>query len=307
MKALILTEKMIEELCNKIVRHTRWYDKYWDGVQKFWYLNRFDLDVVNLGSNSGKYAFNYDNLNISGMNWAIGPQSLVHDFNVLKNYFSYLKPKAKVIITLCPFSSLISQYTKENNLKYYTFLHPATILDFDEEERLKALKIKQNPIKEIPWLCIRNTLKEGIKIVIHRSQLYNINMEESAVTFINAWKNQFGIDDLDAPISSVHHNEQYSRSTVLKEMIDFCICRDLSPIIVIPPVHPALAMKMSNKFRENYIYSFVNMSNVQNIPFYNYLDDNRFISDIYFRNAFFLSNEGAKHFTSIVLKDIGLL
>lgn len=48
----------VERACNKIIRHTKWYDQYWNGVQKFWYLNRFNLDVVNLGSYSGKYSFN---------------------------------------------------------------------------------------------------------------------------------------------------------------------------------------------------------------------------------------------------------
>ena len=89
----------VERACNKIIRHTKWYDQYWNGVQKFWYLNRFNLDVVNLGSYSGKYSFNYNDLGVTGMNWAVGPQSLVHDFNILKNYFSYLKLRGTVIIS----------------------------------------------------------------------------------------------------------------------------------------------------------------------------------------------------------------
>ena len=269
-------------------------------------MNRFNLDVVNLGSNSGKYAFDYDGLYITGMNWAVGPQSLVHDFNILKNYFSYLGSGASVIITLCPFSSLISQYNKNSNLKYYTFLHPATILDFDEDERMKALKIKESPIREMPWLCIKRTLKEGIKHVIHRP-VSKCDMEKNAAIFIDSWKRQFGIADLDASLSEQHGKDQENRCRVLKDMIEFCLERSLKPALVIPPVHPSLGKKLTEKCRENYIYSFVKKANKLNIPFLNYMDDERFNDDKYFRNSFFLSEEGAKMFTSIVLKDLHLL
>lgn len=269
-------------------------------------MNRFNLDVVNLGSNSGKYAFDYDGLDIAGMNWAVGPQSLVHDFNILKNYFSYLGSGASVIITLCPFSSLISQYNKNSNLKYYTFLHPATILDFDEDERMKALKIKESPIREMPWLCIKRTLKEGIKHVIHRP-VSKCDMEKNAAIFIDSWKRQFGIADLDASLSEQHGKDQENRCRVLKDMIEFCLERNLKPALVIPPVHPSLGKKLTEKCRENYIYSFVKKANKLNIPFLNYMDDERFNDDKYFRNSFFLSEEGAKMFTSIVLKDLHLL
>ena len=297
---------LFEQACNKVVRHTNWYEEYWNGVQKFWYLNRFNFDVVNLGSNSGKYAFNYEKLDIAGMNWAVGPQSLVHDFNILKNYFSYLRSGATVFISLCPFSSLVSQYDKNTNLKYYTFLHPATILNFDEKERIRALKIKESPIKEIPWLCIKRTLKEGIKYVIHKP-LPKCDMEKSATKFIDSWKRQFGIVNLDAPLSRQHNKDLENRSLALRDMIEFCLERDLKPVLVIPPVHPALSKRFTKKCRENYIYSFVRRANEYNVPFLNYMDDERFHDDRYFSNSFFMSDKGAKKFTQTVLKEINLI
>lgn len=296
---------LFERACNKVVRHTKWYEQYWNGVQKFWYLKRFNLDVVNLGSNSGKYAFDYEGLDVAGMNWAIGPQSLVHDFNVLKNYFSYLRSGATVIISLCPFSSLASKYGKDRNLKYYTFLHPATILDFDENERIKALRIKESPIREMPWLCMKQTLKEGIKRVIHRP-VPACDMEKDATKFINLWEKQFGIADLDAPVSGQHRKEQEGRARVLGEMVGFCQERGLEPVLAIPPVHPALGKKLTGKCRENYIYSFIRKANVRDVPFLDHMDDGRFDDGRYFRNSFFMSEEGAKEFTKVVLKEIGL-
>ena len=70
---------------------TDWYrEGFWKGTTKFWNIPSCDYEVINLGSNSGKYAFCYDGLPVKGMNWAIGPQSLVHDFNILKNSVSTL-------------------------------------------------------------------------------------------------------------------------------------------------------------------------------------------------------------------------
>lgn len=297
---------LFERACNKVIRHTKWYEQYWDGVQKFWYLNHFNLDVVNLGSNSGKYAFNYEGLDVAGMNWAIGPQSLVHDFNILKNYFSYLKSGATVIISLCPFSSLVSKYTKTTNLKYYTFLHPATILNFDENERIKALKIKQSPIREMPWLCIKRTLKEGVKCILPKS-LPKCDMEKNASLFVDSWEKQFGINDLNAPLSEQHCKDQENRIQVLKEMIEFCLERNLKPVLMIPPIHTSLSRKLADNFRENYIYSFIHKANTRNIPFYNYINDERFDNTEFFSNSFFMSEKGAKEFTRIALEDLKLL
>ena len=297
---------IVEKIGNRIVSHTQWYDDYWSGVQKFWHLNQFNLEVINLGSNSAKYAFSYDRLGVAGKNWSIGPQSLVHDFNVLKNYFSYLKEKAIVIIVLVPFSSLDLRYTKKSNLKYYTFLHPATIIGFEEVERQKALRIKNSPVKEMPLLCVKRTLKECIRLVI-RKKVSKCDFEHDAHDFISMWKRRTGIEDFDAELSDRCCEEQEKRSKVLSEMIDFCIERNLRPVIVIPPMHPSLASKFSMKFRDNYIYSFVTGANRAGVPFLDYMDDKRFADDRYFRNSFFMSNEGAELFTKTVLEELEVI
>ena len=299
-------KNLLEKVCNKIVRHTQWYDQFWNGAQKFWNLRCFNLSVVNLGSNSGKYAFNYEGLDICGMNWALGPQSLVHDFNILKNYFSYLKSGATVIITLCPFSSLVSKYSKKHNLKYYTFLHPATIIGFKESERIKALKIKQNPIRQMPWQCIKHTLKENVKYLLCRKEA-RTNMEINSEMFINLWKKQFDIEDLDSPLSENHRKEQKNRAHLLNDMIEFCLERSLKPVLVIPPMHSSLSDKLTDIFRKNYIYSFIQDANKHNVPFLNYIDDKRLNQNCYFHNSLLLSDEGAKKFTQIVLKDLNLI
>ena len=123
--------------------------------------------------------------------------------------------------------------------------------------------------------------------------------------FLN--KKQFGITDLDTPLSEHHSNDQKNRIQVLRDMIDFCLERDLKPVLVIPPVHSALGKRLTEKCRENYIYSFVKKANERNVPFLDYMDDGRFQNDGYFLNSFFMSEDGAKTFTKIVLKDLNIL
>lgn len=54
------------------------------------------LDVVNLGSSSGVYDFDYSDMGCKGMNWAVAPQTMVGDFLILKRYRKFLR-----IMLLC--------------------------------------------------------------------------------------------------------------------------------------------------------------------------------------------------------------
>lgn len=305
MKIKIILDKFV----NKILLKTDWYnDGFWKGTTKFWRITSCDYDVINLGSNSGKHAFCYDNLPVKGMNWAIGPQSLVHDFNILKNYFSYLKEGGVVLIPLSPFSCLHSSYSKDSNFKYYPILHPATIIDFDDSERTKAYKIKANPFKEMPGICLKNTFKEIILKsfrLIKRSSC--ISYDKNAGMWINLWKNQFGLMDLDSPLCEKHLKERSNRAETLRDMVLFCQERDLKPYIVLTPIHPTLRSYLSQSFMKNYIYDFISEATDDNTILLDYMSDSLFTKDEYYLNAFFLNDTGAKVFTNKVIADLGLI
>ena len=294
---------------NRLLLKTHWYPNiFWKGTTKFWDLKSCDYNIVNLGSNSGKYAFNYEHLPIKGMNWAIGPQSLLHDYNILKNYFSYLKEGAIVLIPICPFSCLFTTYGKESNFKYYPILHPATIVDFDDSERTRAYRIKFSPLKEMPFYCIKETLKELLiktyRMMIPKTQM---NFEKNAELWINRWKQQFGIKDLNAPLSVKHKEEQKQRGELLHEIILFCIERNLKPYIVLPPVHPSLSSRLSTTFMRNYVYDFVYQAIDDKSLLLDYFKNNDFSEVHYFSNSFFLNQKGASVFTKKILSDLKIL
>ena len=286
---------------------TDWYrEGFWKGTTKFWNIPSCDYEVINLGSNSGKYAFCYDGLPVKGMNWAIGPQSLVHDFNILKNYFSYLREGSIVLIPLCPFSCLYSPYTKESNFKYYPILHPATISDFEDSERTRAYKIKANPFKEMPVYCIMSTIKEILYKAYRKIKgTPAIDFDKNAEMWIVLWKKQFGITDLNAPISEKHKEERSNRAETLREMIQFCKERSLKPYIVLPPVHSSLSSRLPSAFMKNYVYDFIEEAIGDELLLLDYLKCNNTYDNKYFQNSYFLNKEGALVFTNDILVKLG--
>lgn len=288
-------------LINKVVRHTDWYNNdYWNGVTKFWYNVRFNMDIVNLGSGAAVHAFSYEHLDCKGSNWAIAPQSLVHDFNILKNYFSYIREGGVVIITICPFSCLKSEYGKEHNFKYYTILHPATIINFDDKERTKALLVKNNPFKQMPAHCLKCTAKEVAKKAKRKifTKTENASLKTTADSMFNGWMKQFGISDINAKLSQQHLEEQKSRRQTLDEMISFCKERSLNPVVVIPPMHHSLTSQFTTTFIDNYINRFLGGVDA---PIYNYMCSDDFMYDEDFSSALFLSHKGAKKYTKILI------
>lgn len=290
--------------CNKIVLHTHWYQTgIWNGASKFWSPIEFNLDILCLGSGFFFNDLDFQDSEIKGFNAALWPQSLVHDFNILKNYFSYIREGGTVIIGICPFSGLFSPYGKSHNLKYYTFLHPATIINFEEEERVKALHIKHSPFTYMPKSCIGRTLTEILSNIKHKASRRNNKLDfiESAESMMKLWKKQFGISDLSAPLSQEHLNQTASRRETLRQMIEFCKERSLNPVIVIHPLHKSLSELFPAEFDNNY---FTPLLQGLDVKILSYFRDENFQDDSLYKNSFFLNRTGARIFTAKVVEDI---
>lgn len=305
--------KIVRKICqiinHRVIYKTKWWDTFWGGTTKFWNIKEFNLQVVNLGSNSGKYSFCYERLPIKGQNWAIGPQSLVHDFSLLRNYFSYIGQRGIVLIPLCPFSGRFSPYERAKRFKYYPIFHPATIESFEDSERTRAYRIKNNPIKEIPLKCIKATVKEWSQMLKNRLKggKRQIDFENDAHRWIDLWMKQFKLESLETPLNNEEKEQQDSRAATLKDIIDFCMDRDLKPYIVIPPVHRELSDLFSDACKKQNIYQLIQKATDNADIVLDYFTDTRFQKDEYFQNAYFMNKLGAKTFTKQVLADIGLI
>ena len=94
------------------VKRTNWYCNSIPNIDNYpgnkWYRDHLDrnYDIVNLGSSSAVFCFNYDGLGVKAFNWALKPQSMEYGFKILKQYFSILKHNGIVLIPFSPFSGL---------------------------------------------------------------------------------------------------------------------------------------------------------------------------------------------------------
>jgi len=298
-------------ILNKLVQRTNWYKNQLADGLKFRKQISLDLDICNLGSNSGKFAFSYEGMGLKGENWAVGPQALSYDFRVLKNYSSYLKEGAAVFIPLCPFSSCVKEYEDDSaNHKYYSFLHPILILNYSQSTKEKVMRFVNAPFQSSPLTAIKRLIKDvpdANDILLGSNSMDVESLEKDANKYLDSWKMEFSISDLDAQVSEQNCDCIAYNTNLLTEMISFCLERNLKPVFVLPPTTKTLSSKLSESFRESYIYSFIRNANTHQVPFLNYLDDDRFLDNELFLNSLFLNAKGRKVFTTIVLKELGII
>lgn len=297
---------------NRLVKKTNWYNNVNPDKSNYpdneWYRSHLErnYDVVNVGSSSAVFAFDYTGLNVKAFNWAMQPQSLEYSFKILKMYFSILGQKGIVLIPFCPFSglSVTGKWAETANDRYFSILDDTLIDDYESVRRRRNY-----PLFTQPKASLKSLIRDVPKVVCgtrKRSCYTEEEFQQDAERWIKNWKREFRIDDMDAPLSDENKKGAESRRKLLSEMIDFCLVRELRPVLVLPPMHPSLSRLFTKEFRENYIYSFLRRTNTRNILFLDYFDDKRFVSAENYDNSFFLSQEGARRFTRIVLEDVGL-
>lgn len=294
-------------ILNNKVKKTNWYKNVIPDLSNYpnnkWYRNHLErnYDLAIIGSSSAVYSYNVEKRReIKFFNWANKPQSLPLSYKVLKTYFSILKKKGLVIITLCPFSGLDADSVWSSNIydKYFYILNSEDIPNYCQISRRRRYPILFTPIASLKGL-----IKDFP--VLSTMDKQPINFKLDATRWINIWKKEFDIECLNEKLTKDNEKGMLKRVALLKEMISFCLDRELRPILVIPPVHEELFQYFTENFRQNYIENFItDVCSGQQIPFFNFLGDTRFYNDYYFSNAYFLNEKGAEKFTTILLEKL---
>jgi hypothetical protein len=308
---VILLIKPGLKICYYFLARSKRFQMYFDFL-KFRAVPR-QLEVVNLGSSSAKYAFDYTGL-MHGMNFALAPQTMRYDFSILKNYHSYIKPGGVVLIPLCPFTWCVGEnfQNPKDDVKYYALLHPAVIYDYDFAIGRKISTGKPNLIyMAIKRLSLKSLFTFLLSLIRpHRSMLSNNPLKGEALVRdaeirIKNWMKQFDISDLYSECVSENNQRAITYNIeLLVDIVNFCLERDYKPVIVLPPATKALQSKIPVVFRELYIYSLLNDDVLKNILFLNYFDNEQFLDDNLFFNSFFLNSRGSKLFTKQIIADI---
>lgn len=291
---------------NELIKKTNWYKNQIPDLSNYPRDAYHEYDIVNIGSSSAMYAFDYSETGLKGLNWAMQPQSMEYSYKVLKEYAHVLKPGAIVIIPFAPFSGLSveGKWPVRNFEKYTCILQNEQILN-------EAIKRRKYPLFYYRLSALKKILRDEQYHNVSTCSVYsyqtNKDYENDAVNWISCWKHEFHIDDLNAPMSDENQRGRETRKRVFCEIINYCKSHDLKPVVVMPPVHPSLAAYFTPEFREQYIDSFIQGSLPSDVRYIDYLDEKSLLDTMIFTNAFFLNEEGRKVFTKQVLSDFKMI
>ena len=305
------------KILSKPIYITEWYKSFFVGADgetypdNYWYRKHDErnFDLINLGSSGGKWAFDYSGLDIKAMNWAQQPQTLLEDFNLLRNYHSILKKGGFVLITIMPFTGLNKSTGVRDAMKY---------LKIHAHEPIQPVEIKkarlytQYPIlmgkpaiKAVikHWLGKENVANVKKKTDVENNPMSDIQLDADAKRWIDGWKKQFSIENFEVPLTEVNQKGREYRIKLMRELIDFCIERTYKPVYVIPPVTKHLSQYYTPKFEETYVYGFLKSVD-RNILLLDYSKNESLQKDDLFFNSFFLNKKGRNIFTEQVITDL---
>ena len=257
------------------------------------------------------YGFFYEK--IRGQNWATGSQGFPMDFEILKYYHSYIKEGGYVLIPIMPFSS-ISNYL-ETRPDYWSdsyYLKFTKILDWTQAKKLPnshKLKLKiRFPVVFNPKLIyyILHDVAPDNRLQIADQTMQAAELEYDAKRWIKSWMNEFAVKKYEDFWGEKFNQYFESGVKMLSDMIDFCLYRNLKPVIITIPMSSYLAKEFTPEFRQKMITDFVNKANAKDVKFLDYMFDERFTRAELFTGSFFLNLKGRKMFTQQVLTDLGL-
>lgn len=310
-----VVKKIVKKIAEKIISHNAWYRLKFGDVHRIKKQLVFNLDVINTGSNSAYYGFDYTSVQVKGANLAMRPQSLPQDLNMLKMYESFLRSKGTIIVPLCPFSSCYKTYSQSYLERYFGVWHPGLIENFEISKCEKYWREMNSPLRNTPVPMIKGFAQSFINFVLRRKEKIKYDyqpmnkrqLDADAEQWVQGWQKEFKIDNLDSDLPTHILEGRKKRIATLKELITFCKEREFKLVFVMPPITDHLSSKFSETFFKNYIHSFLDESGAKDISFLNYLNDKELSNpDLYF-NSFFLNKMGRKLFTERVLKDAGVI
>ncbi len=265
------------------------------------------LDIINLGSKPAKYSMDYSDSGVKGYNLAVGPQTLEYDFRMLKNYHSFLDDKGAriLLLPLCPFSMCKYRYTAADgdageDLRYYPILHHSQINNYREVTYTKWVK---RPLLSV--LSSPKNLRTVLRALKNRArgssekEMDAAALEISAKPYLDRWKKETGLSGFSAvPDSSRLLREIGENKRILAEIAEFCAARGIRPVIVLPPVSPAIMSRISDDFLRECLY---NPLSATGLPVLDFMQDPAWTTPGNFSTALFLNSRARREFTKEII------
>lgn len=293
---------------NTLYKRTNHYNNQFLDVKKIQdsVKNGEKYDIVNLGSNHPKFAFDYSVASdVKGANWAVGPQTFEYDFAILRHNTHCLAQGAIVIIPVCLLSFFkYRDYSRALHAKYYGFLSKEGIVEYNRKEKLMShdFPLFFHP-KRLRYLIkdVKPTRQQELTTNPMKS---DAELNNDAEFWIDCWNKEFNIQLPNPVLSDKNKSDIQQNIHILCQMLQYCKSNGFRPIIAILPVTKYLSAKFTIDFIQKHILNYISEANEVNAPVLNYLSDERFSEASLYINSFFMNKKGRTFFTNIFLKGI---
>ncbi|RHL93213.1 Coenzyme F420 hydrogenase/dehydrogenase, beta subunit C-terminal domain [Bacteroides intestinalis] len=267
-------------------------------------------DVVSFGSSYARYAFDFSNSNLKGFNFGLLPQFLYYTDKMIRDYRKSYKHNALVFIVLPVLVFAESGKGKYGSQRYAKLLSKKAL---EDEFTIKGLLF----VKLFPLLrpslynlkiCIKNIMHYKDVVAEYNIEVNSLNEEQVKVLAkkrCKDWIKEFKLIDTQTDVIPTVLEKKFIESReILTGIIDYCVKEGLRPVLVVTPVSKQMKEELSDRFLKKVLYDNIQLANKANIPFLDYLEDERFSHfSNYANNSDFLNAKARKKFSQIVIDD----
>lgn len=256
------------------------------------------IQIGNLGTSHGYYGLNYEDTGLTGFNFALPAQRMLYDLRLFENYIDHFEEGSSLILPVS-YISLYIGYDNDNfdefNKVYYKLLGPKDIIKFnlDDYTKYKLLPIltAESNIKYIFEEDYEEPPKDYFNYTIERDKMI-LDGEKTSKRHL-----EFIEEGLDNETEFIGY---------LEDIIQLAKLHDIKPVLVSPPYTKYYDSHFPVEFKDNFNLIMENLADKYAIDYFNYSQDDRFYDrPEYFFDASHLNYQGGKHFTNILLEDMG--
>lgn len=274
-------------------KKTNHYENSIAEYKKLMKLSHKKINNANFGTSFASYAFDWKD---NGVNFAIAPQTLHYDLKLLRKYEGRFNESTNVYITLTPVIFLIQDFKEEYvNTKYYGILGKKEIINYSFVKYLRCYLF--------PVLRARDNWKYVFKDEKKKSKCPNKKMtdeeaKELSRKAMHYWCEELGLKYGEYEEVPNHIRDIIPKTTgILKDMIDVCFEKKITPYIVKMPVCPFLKKEFTSEFMKNFFDPILDeIGNEKSFILIDFLNDSDFANNELFMNPYLLNVDGQKLF-----------
>lgn len=295
---------------NTLYKRTNAYNNQFIDINKFRKLSKLpdhSLDLVTLGSNAPKFAFDFSEIkDLKCANWCVGPETFEYDAVLLKKFHRKLKLGATVVWTVCPGNFFLYKFLNKNNIvKYYRILSSE---EFPEYNKAQKIRDYDYPLLFYPKQIKRliRDIKKDNRLQLNHNLLDKNEIQKDAEWWIRkCWNPEFGIDiEYMQPLSDMNQKSIMENIKIVRQVAEYCKEHRLKLTLVYLP----LTKELSDLFPDSYVNEFMKDCSKEaikgfDVSIVDYMRDTRFQNYEYYINSFFMNRKGAKLFTNIFVKE----